>query len=271
MAGVRNIFATKEQLEEKYAEMNSMNKLAKYYGVNVKTVTSLMNYYNIKRNVDSQGARKHFYDESYFETINTEDKAYWLGFIMADGCVYRGSDKHSHRLQINLATKDKNTLEKFQKCINSSYKIQDKIIQQKYEVSLLKINSTKMCLDLISHGVTERKSLRCCFPTSVPNHLISHFIRGYFDGDGCISISNNKPTFNIVGGKEMLVELQKRLHKTNLYILKQRSHIATLEAGSDEAMILIYHYLYDDANIYMQRKKDIFDAAIKCPLVRQRT
>ena len=37
MAGVRNIFATKEQLEEKYAEMNSMNKLAKYYGVNVKT------------------------------------------------------------------------------------------------------------------------------------------------------------------------------------------------------------------------------------------
>ena len=77
MAGVRNIFATKEQLEEKYAEMNSMNKLAKYYGVNVKTVTSLMNYYNIKRNVDSQGARKHFYDESYFEVIDTEDKPYF--------------------------------------------------------------------------------------------------------------------------------------------------------------------------------------------------
>ena len=274
MARIKNITIPKEELEAKYKELKTFTATAKYYGVNVKTITSWIEELGIeKNNIGSQGARIHNFNENYFFSIDTEHKAYWLGFLMADGCIYKGSNGNSLRLQINLATKDKEILEKFQECIKSDYKIQDKVLQEKYNVSLLKINSTVMCLDLIKHGVTERKSLICNFPTTVPEHLIRHFIRGYFDGDGCISQSHrndkNVPynSFNVVGGKNMLENIQQYLPNTHLYQLKNRSHIATLETGSINTINYIYEYFYKNASIFLKRKKDIFDAIVTCPLI----
>ncbi len=267
MAGKKDIFATKEELENKYLETKSIYKIAEFYNKNYKTIMSLMNDYGIKRITGSQGARKHYYNDDYFKVIDTENKAYWLGFLMADGCIYKGSNGNSLRLQINLSRKDEVLLHQFQKNIGSDYKIQQKILKEKYEVSILKINSTAMCQDLIGYGITERKSLLCEFPEFLQNHyLTSHFIRGYFDGDGCINISKRKDydraayTFNIVGGKQMLETIQSYLPGTNLYILKKRNHIVTLESGKKDTILFIKDYLYKNANIYLQRKKDIFDA-----------
>ena len=261
MARCKNLFVSKEELEEKYEETKSIYKVAKFYNKNYKTIISLMDYYNIKRTVGSQGARKHYYDEDYFEIIDTEDKAYWLGFIMADGCIYKGSDKNSFRLQINLKTDDKILLELFQKCIKSDYKIQDKVLNNKYHVSTVKINSTKMCNDLIKHGVTERKSLICEFPVTVPDNLIHHFIRGYFDGDGCISVSDTdhlRYKFSIVGGKDMLEKIQEYLPGTYLYHLKNRELIVELQTCNIENIRNIFNYLYKDATIFLPRKYNKF-------------
>ena len=60
-----------------------------------------------------QGIRKHFFNENYFEVIDSEDKAYWLGFISADGCVAKSSKYNSYRLQIAISSIDSDHLNKF--------------------------------------------------------------------------------------------------------------------------------------------------------------
>ena len=176
-------YKDKETLEELYSQHKSTYKVAEVFGVNHKTIAAWMKKHKIQT-VGSQGARKNNLNHDYFQNIDTEEKAYWLGFIMADGCVYKGSDASSYRLQINLKGSDKEHLDKLQKSINSSYKIQEKKVKNS-DVCLLKVNSTKMCQDLMALNVTPRKSMLCQMP-SLEEHLEKHFIRGYFDGDGCL-------------------------------------------------------------------------------------
>ena len=202
----------------------------------------------------SQNARKHRYNEDYFKLIDSCEKAYWLGFIMADGCVYQGSDGKSFRLQINLKADDLEHLEKFQRAIGSDYKIQVKDYK-KSRVAILKINSTKMCKDLIEHGVTPRKSLVCQFPKAITHRFYNAFIRGYFDGDGCITCKNEKKwTFGIVGGEDMLLEIQKRLPvETHIYKIKH-SEAVSLEVSKHESIHGLFQWLYHAQHDYLERK-----------------
>lgn len=255
---IKNI--TKEELEKVIEKYVTYKASAKYLGINEKTFKTYAQKFGIKSKIGSQGARRRMLDENYFETIDTEERAYWLGFIMADGCIYAGAGNNSYRLQINLAAKDKYVLECFLKCIKSDYKIQEKDVSG-HPSCLLKINSTKMCNDLINLGVIQRKSLRNVFP-SIPQCFERHFIRGYFDGDGCISVSNGKYTFNICSGFDMAVELQKRLLDTNIYRLKRNSKICYVETSALQTIINIYHYMYDNSSICIKRKKDIFDSIL---------
>lgn len=256
---------SKEQFETELALCKTFVNMAKKFDVNVKTVQSYARVFGIKSPTGTRGAKRHAINEDYFADINTEHKAYWLGFIMADGCIYAGSNGKSLRLQINLSQKDKSMLEKFLTAIESDYKIQDKLIANKYPSSLLKVNSTKMCNDLINQGVTRRKSLKSVFPV-LPQDLEHHFIRGYFDGDGCISCTARKDrdrktyTFSICCGIDMANALQTRLYGTSIYKLKRNADICYVETGSVPNIYTIRQYLYSDATVYMERKKKIFDA-----------
>lgn len=95
-----------------------------------KTIISWCQKFNILHE-RFQGARKHKLNKSYFASIDSEEKAYWLGFLMADGCVYKGSSKNSYRLQINLSFNDRDCLEKLNESIESDYDIKDKYVYLK--------------------------------------------------------------------------------------------------------------------------------------------
>ena len=247
-------------MESTYKDHQSAYKVAEIYGVNHKTVYALMEHYGIKQEIGSQGARKVNLNHDYFEVIDTPEKAYWLGFIMADGCIYKGADKYSLRLQINLKSSDIEHLEKFQRAINSSYKIQVKKVGNS-ETCILKINSTKFCKDLIKHGVTERKSIVCQYP-KIPEELNIHFIRGYFDGDGSFSKAKHGLKFNIVGGEDMLLKLQCLLPtEVQIYAIRN-SDIKSLETAKQESVQIIAKWLYESSNeeIRLERKYQL------CPL-----
>ena len=188
-------YMNKEYMVELYNKYRSGKKISKLLNCNEKTIYAWLEKHGIDTSeTGSQGARKHFYNEDYFKKIDTERKAYFLGFILADGCVYLGANKNSYRFQMNLQIQDKYVLEELQKDIGSDYKIQDKQFGYKKNgdprfISLLKINSSKLCEDLINLGVIPRKSMKQEVKKNlIPNKLISHFIRGYFDG--------NKKKFN---------------------------------------------------------------------------
>lgn len=215
---------------------------------------------------------KYNYNKDYFSIIDSPDKAYWLGFLYADGCItrfYKGEELRSMSLEMTLCEQDKSHLEKFIKSLDSNVPIKEKkvILKEKtYICYRLVINCTKLCYDLINLGCVPAKTYIINFPdeNKVPHKYMSDFLRGFFDGDGCISIRNSIPNkrieTNITGMKHMLESIINYLYKEK--ILNKAPKIF-LKKNSNAYMTYIYgyennkkflDYLYNDSKIYLDRK-----------------
>ena len=127
-------------------------------------------------------------NENIFKIINTEEKGYWLGFLYADGYV-----THDNRWGAELGYEDCNHL---QNLLNAfGYNGDLKTRERNGVVSCsFTINNKQMTSSLISNGVVPNKTYCLEFPNVdiVSKNLLSHFIRGYFDGDGCVHYSEGE-------------------------------------------------------------------------------
>lgn len=205
------------------------------------------------------GRRKYNVDDNYFNVINSEEKAYWLGFIYADGFVNTLED----RIGISLNVKDKNHLEKFKTCINSESPINDYEEKSGYAVgsmySRILITSKQLKQDLIRLGVVENKTNILNFPTysQVPKKLISHFIRGYMDGDGSITNGNNSYLIKFTGTKEVIEGIQRELN-TNVALEERfperNVNNYSITIGGNIQVKRILEYIYKDSTIFLDRK-----------------
>ena len=206
--------------------------------------------------------RVNNFNDDYFETIDTEDKAYFLGLLFADGNIYTARN----RVQITLANEDAYILQTFAKAIGYTGKMY--IDREKY--SKLILPSKKMCEDLTKLGCTPNKSLTLEFPTEVPNELLHHFIRGYFDGDGHISknkkLVNPYYHINLTSSEQFVDKLKNVLKEQNVItgtsykrykdkpISAHTVHVMNKSAKSFGS------YIYKDATVYLNRKHKIFYA-----------
>ena len=127
--------------------------------------------------------------KDYFRTIDEESKAYWLGFLYADGCI----SNDLKTIIIELSAKDLRHIEKFKKAIEAPQNIQ-LYERDGVKFARIRIGCKEMVSDLIEKGCHPHKTFDVHFPNldTVPNELIKHFIRGVFDGDGCISLTKRK-------------------------------------------------------------------------------
>lgn len=136
--------------------------------------------------------RKYTLDQTFFDSINTEAKAYFLGLLWADGSISKSAKRCSanNRLQISQKIDDINQLHNLQKALKSNYLLYTSTTNNSYsknhKIATLSINSVYLVNKLESLGVYNKEN-RTSIP-KLPNNLIHHFIRGYFDGDGCLSI-----------------------------------------------------------------------------------
>ena len=227
---------------------------------------------------------EYYYNEKYFEVIDNEHKAYWLGFLYADGYVepiYRKDKIKAFRIEIGLCAEDKSHLEKLIKDIDSNVKISERnqrVGEKEYKTCRVRINNTKMCRDLINLGCTTRKSLTLSFPNTsiVPNEFVKDFIRGYFDGDGCISYSernyidkrNNKEytqkniVSSFIGTKDFLTKLIDVLLEYNIGFSFNKTancgNACEIRLTKHSGLLNLYHYIYDDATIFLDRKREKF-------------
>ncbi len=213
--------------------------------------------------------RKYSLDESFFEKIDTEEKAYILGFLYADGCIYKTS------LIVNLCFIDNDILEKIKvslkwqgpiKTKKACYvTIKDKKTYSKEQKSLY-IRSQKLTNDLIKLGCVPRKSLILKFPTEeqVPTHLLSHFIRGYFDGDGSIAFylrdNRLKQCVSMVSTIDFctkLIDFAKNKLNIHFSIYKYPNNSTmSINISSTNGCKYFLDWLYKDATIYLDRKYD---------------
>lgn len=211
-------------------------------------------------------------NNTFFDTINTESKAYYLGLLFADGSI----KSKSNRIELKLIEQDKDILSKFSNLILGQERL-NYIEYKKYPYACKNANnlytfcvSNKSIKDaLIKLGCTPNKSLTLKFPQNIPNELLKHFIRGYFDGDGCItyaSLKNHKDFYTaIVSTNDFCVSLQNII----LNVLDIKSGIIRgsgkkntitkkLYIGGNRQVLKFMSWLYSDATYFLQRKYNKF-------------
>ena len=255
---------TNEQVEkiiEMYINGMSRTNIANHFGYSTdKPILKFLQ----KNNIKIRNNRKYEINENIFDVIDTEEKAYWLGFLLADGCI-SADYKGAHRISLRLQSNDIHHIEKFKTFLNTTSEI---TIESSVSPSTgksctnhgVKVNSNKMAQDLISHGVTIRKTGNEQPPIGIPDDLIVHFIRGYFDGDGSIGIYTDKrrdyqyPIVTFIGTEELLKWI---LTKLNLEASVSKQGKLFRFQFSGEKAKEITNKLYSNATIYLERKHAI--------------
>ena len=205
------------------------------------------------------------FNEHIFDVIDTEEKAYWLGFIYADGYISSSTDEYT--FELSLKESDKQHLYKFNRFmqhIKDNVKVSKSICNNKiFGRCRWSVANKHLWNTLNNYGCTPNKSLILQFPKfSIfkSKKLIKHFIRGYVDGDGCISYvktddskinSNYSPQVSILGTKEFLGTLVKLFNCGHIKTTK--SNCFNLVFSQNKSRKLL-HLLYDNASIYLNRK-----------------
>ena len=250
----------------------SATAIAKKYGINRKTLLKYLKNKGVEI-TSSHGAKELF--EDIFNIIDTEEKAYWLGFLYADGYVAA----KSNAIGLHLSLKDLKHIEKFKTFvgwdgdikIQKDHQFRTKDCHNKNGEVLyncgITVTCEKMKKDLINLGCVPNKSLILTFPnlTQVPEQFVLHFIRGYFDGDGTLGLykhSKSNPRLEeslmFVGTKPFLEQIQKYLgqgyliQKSNCNELTYRLSYSTKKAFKAAKL------MYENATVYLDRKYNIY-------------
>lgn len=244
---------------EQYIENNiSRQEIADIFGMERRSIDRILSELGLTTHGHMYGITK--IEETIFDVIDTEEKAYWSGFLFADGCV---SDKSASglSLKLKLAAQDKEHLIKFKNFLKDirddetsvrpeTAKKDGKEYLQYYYLTYNKhlINS------LIKMGCVPRKSLILKFPDEslfANRNLIYDFIRGYVDGDGCIYNERGRISIDMAGTYEFLSKVKEYLplfpsiiKQGNIYRIKSRG------SNGDQ----IAYKLYEHATIYLDRK-----------------
>jgi hypothetical protein len=246
-----------------YLQGMSIAKVSSITGISKSCLQRKFKKLGINRS-NKQNSRKYNLNHNYFHIINSEEKAYWLGFLFADGYITHSKYNQKY-IGLNLSVKDISHLEKFKKAITATYPIKcynyPLMGYSGIYAARLLMTSDQMFDDLNAKGVVLRKSLILQFPKFLSPKLINHFIRGYFDGDGSVIRSNQNGKIvcqlAICGTKEFLNVLcqylpcdQQKLRKRhkdmkNNYFLHIRGNLQVKKT---------IEYIYQNATIFLDRK-----------------
>ena len=197
--------------------------------------------------------RKYDVDHDYFKIIDSEEKAYWYGFIWADGSVYKNV------FELALNEKDLSHLKKFKFAIKSSHEIKK---HNRYNTYRFLFSSSYMIRNLNKLNITERKSYTNLVPI-IKNEYFVHFLMGLFDGDGCFSANKMK----IVCTENVATWLNKKIYElygldSKIYNIKG-SVAKKFNIQKKSHVLAIMNLLYENNKFFLQRKKDKFDISKK--------
>lgn len=236
----------------------SMRKIGEKYNVSKTVITRVLKENNVPINFDNH---KYKADYRKFQNIDNSEKAYWLGFLAADGCNYQRKENAS--IIINIHQRDIRHLEKFQKFMNTDTKVISYIATEGFSnntpMCKITLNSKEMSQDLSNLGIIPNKSLKL-EPPKIKEEYYLPFILGYFDGDGSIytTLCHSVKEFGIslVGTKNLLewinsiLEISSSLEQKN-GVIRNNYYI---RCGGTNKPYHILKKLYDSCEIHLDRK-----------------
>lgn len=248
---------------ERYNELKNLKKVAKSFGVSLRPIKRILK----KNNIELTN-RRYEVNHNYFETIDTEEKAYWLGFLFADGCVRK--TKSGSQLVLKLSVKDEEHLMLFKNNIKSEHKIsyyRNNTVSKKGTPStsdncLIRVSSNKLIEDLINQGCTPRKTFTINKP-NIDKKFYKDFIRGYYDGDGNFFYSEitKMSVVTIVCAsekfREFLIEVISEI--PNIGKIREDKEKYNIKIVNIVGIVSFLDYVYKESNIHLNRKKEYYE------------
>lgn len=242
----------KEQIIEQYLLGVNLGKLSEECKISKYKIRQMVE--NDGLNLRKTGGRfKYSFDVSYFDNIDTEKKAYWLGFIYAEGNLYKNT------LAIKLSSIDKERLVSFLQDIKSNHPIKSVKDKMAY---VIKISSKSLRYQMNRLGIFPNKSSSIKFP-DIDDSLVKHFIRGFLDGDGWISCTIKRSMLGFSScSYEFLWKIKIYFDTTfnrNFGSIFQRKKIGNHQdsfqlAYSNRDAEIIASHIYESGTEYLDRK-----------------
>lgn len=252
---------------KKYSGYDISKKLNIKYG----TIYLCLKRNKIITRTQSQIKRKYEIDDNCFDYIDTEWKSYFLGLIYADGYI------RNNTVSVSLHKKDRHILQTLNKFIFKNkpliYVIPKIFINKKTNAIVhaspqykLQITNKKIANRLRELGIFQNKSLTIKFPNDsmIPPHMMSHFIRGYFDGDGCVQKRRWGQRFDIISSQEFCIKLNDWILK-NLQInskIVPHGKVYRVIICNKKDIYKIHQFLYNNSSLFLIRKYKIFKSII---------
>lgn len=228
-------------------------------------------------------------NEDYFAVIDSEEKAYWLGFIAADGCLPPLRDGPPRRMTLKLSAKDTAHLEAFRDAIEYTGPIyrNRSVCKERAQCNgvaqvTLSIGRRRFAAHLVDRGICPRKTSEfAAAPTNgVPDDLLRHFWRGYFDGDGSLTVSSRKSrpgppewAASLVGTRPVLEAYAAFLYDgagVSARVNKSRS-IWVVSVGGTNPIQAAVRLLYAGATVFLPRKKALAEVILSLDPYRFQT
>ena len=268
---------TSKELQERYEEIKDMYLNQNISSTQIANIMGAKRYqinYILEKNgiakTFSEARREYGLDEHYFDEIDTPNKAYILGFLYADGY----NNDINHTVVLTLHERDKNTLEKIRKelkCEKPLYHISsvNKHDRKPRELESLILASKHMSETIKKWGLIPNKTFTLEFPKFLSDNLVSHFIRGYFDGDGCAYIEKrvdrqDRLFVSIMSSTKFCYGMQQYLEKIGLKMnvnhpTDKNENNSIIRTTKKDNVKKFMDYIYKDADLYMERKRKKFE------------
>lgn len=252
----------KEEIEVLIKKRLSGKDISKELGITRKTLYNKMEKYGLKLDTSPR------FNIDVFDNIDTEEKAYWLGFLFADGYV---SSTHK-QIEVSLKEEDFNHLVKFSKFLQDDRKDPVKISminvgEKTFSRCRYIVGNNKFHTRLCELGCIPKKSLTLTFPNKnifSDEKFIFDFIRGYVDGDGSLSnTSSGRLRISMIGTIEFLSEVKRIFPEFGkIYTDKRNLNVHEIACSANNADKVAIK-LYKNATIYLDRKYKKFAALCK--------
>jgi len=247
-----------------FVQTHSEEETARFFNLSQSRIHQIVKSSGLKLKKSRINLSKLNLDIDYFKEINTPEKAYWLGFICADGYINNLNNK------LSIFVKDLEILQKFKKDIKSEHKISERFVfdrrtNKTYHEYCIQIGNEMFVRNLIN-WVTHNKTDILQFPNILEEYY-SYFIAGLFDGDGSIYLKNNGVStvlnINLISTKEILDFIQNYFLNFNISwhkytkISKNKDNVFKIYWYKDTIKILDFIYS-GDPKIYLSRKYNLY-------------
>lgn len=267
-----------------YVDMQMpISKIEEVYGICRPYIKSVLDKNDIKisplntcRKYGYENKKKQFtFNEHFFDEIDTEEKAYIFGFFLADG----SNVIKQRSVCMSLQSEDKYILERISNILDSDRPIRHinppKRFPHRKHQDMIILRSMYFSKKLESLGMCRMKSYLLKFPSFIPDNLMNHFVRGYFDGDGSIYYSKNgngyRYGFNFVGTEDFIIGLRATLMKScefsevkiDTRFPERHNSTRYITYNGRLQAIKFGEWIYKDATIYLKRKLDKFPPEVK--------